>query len=190
MFRRINTLKNKLKHLRKYFSPLLIFCIVFCILLWGTQTQTEAAGHHMSSILLWTLWRQDRTLCFTSPVSHLFMSLVLIWRFVPSTVQKLHPLSEVALKFRSSFKRSVESGLSPRSDSGWWMLECLQPYHVFVTMQPQPAEPRGAQGGHDVILYSKGGSTVCVTHASAQAFLSGSSFGIKYHSQLVCLTIW
>lgn len=51
------------------------------------------------------------------------------------------------------------------------MLECLRPYRVFVTMQPQPAEPRGARGGHDVIVNSKGCARLRVTHVSAQAFM-------------------
>lgn len=57
------------------------------------------------------------------------------------------------------------------SDS-WWMLGCLRPYRVFVTMQPQPAEPGGAWEGHDVILISKACALLCGTQVSAQAFFS------------------
>lgn len=51
------------------------------------------------------------------------------------------------------------------------MLECLGPYRVFVPMQPQPAEPRGARAGHDVILNSKGCARLRVTQVSALAFM-------------------
>lgn len=88
------------------------------------------------------------TLHFLSLPSCLFISPSLIWGFTPSTVWRLRPLSEAALNFRSSFKRSVKkkkkkkSGLIPQivADECWDASGLIVSLSQCNRSRPSPGE--------------------------------------------------